>query len=99
MVGDDEVIFDVDQSIKRPSNEDDECYGIDDLDETINMETQELLANDNSDSFILKELEKSINQSDLESCESLGNNSDDDSDLEKPIRCIDSFNTPNPVAH
>ncbi|GKE60361.1 DNA-directed DNA polymerase, partial [Tanacetum coccineum] len=42
-VGNDEVIFDVDQSIKRPPNEDDECYGIDDLDDTINMETQELL--------------------------------------------------------
>nr|GEY17369.1 reverse transcriptase domain-containing protein [Tanacetum cinerariifolium] len=39
-VGDDEVIFDVDQSIKRPSTEDDECYGIDDLDETINIEAQ-----------------------------------------------------------
>ncbi|GJX67772.1 putative reverse transcriptase domain-containing protein [Tanacetum coccineum] len=35
-VGDDEVIFDVDQSIKRPPTEDDECYGIDDLDDTIN---------------------------------------------------------------
>ncbi|GJX91642.1 reverse transcriptase domain-containing protein [Tanacetum coccineum] len=66
-VGDDEVIFDVDQSIKRAPNEDDECYGIDDLDDTINMETQELLANDKSDSFLLKGLEKSINQSDLES--------------------------------
>ncbi|GJS19322.1 reverse transcriptase domain-containing protein [Tanacetum coccineum] len=42
-VGDDEVIFDVDQSIKIPSNEDDECYGIDDLDNTINAEAQELL--------------------------------------------------------
>ncbi|GJX30935.1 DNA-directed DNA polymerase [Tanacetum coccineum] len=75
--GDGEVIFDVDQSIKRPPNEDDECYGIDDLDDTINMETQELLANDKSDSFLLKGLEKSINQSDLESCESLGNKSYD----------------------
>ncbi|GKD55491.1 hypothetical protein Tco_1288878, partial [Tanacetum coccineum] len=37
-VGDDEVIFDVDQSIKRPPAEDDDCYGIDDLDDTINME-------------------------------------------------------------
>ncbi|GKA40799.1 reverse transcriptase domain-containing protein [Tanacetum coccineum] len=45
-VGDDEVIFDVDQSIKIPSNEDDECYGIDDLDNTINAEAQELLVND-----------------------------------------------------
>ncbi|GKA58906.1 DNA-directed DNA polymerase [Tanacetum coccineum] len=45
-VGDDEVIFNVDQSIKRPPTEDDECYGIDELDETINVETQELLRND-----------------------------------------------------
>ncbi|GJW46541.1 reverse transcriptase domain-containing protein [Tanacetum coccineum] len=40
MVGDDEVIFDVDQSIKRPPTEDDECYGIDDLDDAINTEAQ-----------------------------------------------------------
>nr|GFA48710.1 hypothetical protein [Tanacetum cinerariifolium]GFB03695.1 hypothetical protein [Tanacetum cinerariifolium] len=97
-VGDDEVIFDVDQSIKRPPNEDDECYGIDDLDDTINMETQKLLANDKSDSFLLKGLEKSVNQSDLESCKSLGNKSDDDSDLEKPIRRIDYVNTSYSVA-
>ncbi|GJX39246.1 DNA-directed DNA polymerase [Tanacetum coccineum] len=37
-VVDDEVIFDIDQSIKRPTTKDDECYGIDDLDETINEE-------------------------------------------------------------
>nr|GEX63806.1 hypothetical protein [Tanacetum cinerariifolium] len=66
-VGDDEVIFDVYQSIKRPLIEDDECYGIDDLDETINVETLELLRNDKLDSFLLKGLEKSINQADLES--------------------------------
>ncbi|GJW33979.1 reverse transcriptase domain-containing protein [Tanacetum coccineum] len=41
---------------------------------------------------------KSINQSDLESCESLGNKPDDDFDQEKPIRRIDYFNTPYPVA-
>ncbi|GJU31926.1 DNA-directed DNA polymerase [Tanacetum coccineum] len=34
-VGDEDVIFDVDQSIKRPLNKDDKCYGIDDLDKTI----------------------------------------------------------------
>nr|GEV25051.1 hypothetical protein [Tanacetum cinerariifolium] len=43
---DDEVIFDVDQSIKRPPFEDDECYGVDDLEDTINAEPQELLASD-----------------------------------------------------
>nr|GEW10012.1 hypothetical protein [Tanacetum cinerariifolium] len=37
-VGDDEVIFNVDQSIKRPPAEDDECYEVDDLDDTINAE-------------------------------------------------------------
>ncbi|GJS96463.1 hypothetical protein Tco_0803431 [Tanacetum coccineum] len=31
-VGSEEVIFDVDQSMKKPRTEDDECYGIDDLD-------------------------------------------------------------------
>nr|GEW84397.1 hypothetical protein [Tanacetum cinerariifolium] len=72
-VGDDEVIFDVDKSIKRPPNEDDECYGIDDLDDRVNIKTQELLANDKSNTFLLK-------------------------GLEKPIRRIDSLNTPYPVA-
>ncbi|GJZ80944.1 reverse transcriptase domain-containing protein [Tanacetum coccineum] len=48
-VGDDEVIFDVDQSIKRPITEDDECYEIDDLDDTINAEAQKLLANEELD--------------------------------------------------
>ncbi|GJY85077.1 DNA-directed DNA polymerase [Tanacetum coccineum] len=91
-VGDDEVIFDVDQSIKKPPADDDECYGVDDLDETINAEAQELLANDKSDSFLLKGLEKSIDQSDLESCKSVS-----DSNSEEPIRRIDSVNTPYPV--
>ncbi|GKB49192.1 putative nucleotidyltransferase, ribonuclease H [Tanacetum coccineum] len=39
-VGDDEVIFDMDQSIKRSLAEDDECYGIDDLDDAINAELE-----------------------------------------------------------
>ncbi|GJT60369.1 DNA-directed DNA polymerase [Tanacetum coccineum] len=68
-VGDDEVIFDVDQSIKRPPTKDDECFGIDDLDDTIIAEAQELLANDEPDSFLSRGLEKSIDQSDLEDCE------------------------------
>ncbi|GJZ44929.1 reverse transcriptase domain-containing protein [Tanacetum coccineum] len=78
-VGDDEVIFDVDQSINRPPTEDNECYGIDDLDNTINAEAQELLANDESDSFLLRGLEKSIDQSDLESCEPVECNTANDS--------------------
>nr|GEW57702.1 DNA-directed DNA polymerase [Tanacetum cinerariifolium] len=93
-VEDDEVIFDLDQSIKRPPAEDDECYDIDDLDDTINIETQELLENDQSDSFLLKGLEKSIYQSDLESCNSIGNESYENFDFEMPIWRIDSVNTP-----
>ncbi|GJT74897.1 DNA-directed DNA polymerase [Tanacetum coccineum] len=68
-VGDDEVIFDVDQSIKTPPTKDDECYGIDDLDDTINAEAQKLLANEEPESFLSRGLEKSIDQSDLEGCE------------------------------
>ncbi|GJT43426.1 DNA-directed DNA polymerase [Tanacetum coccineum] len=65
-VEDDEVIFDVDQSIKIPTTEDDECYGIDDLDETTNEEARELLTNEEPDSFLSRGLEKLIDQSDLE---------------------------------
>ncbi|GJZ34606.1 DNA-directed DNA polymerase [Tanacetum coccineum] len=87
-VGDEEVFFDVDQSIKRPTTEDDECYGIDDLDDTINEKAQELLENKEPDSFLSRGLEKSIDQSDLECYES---------DPENSIRRIDSANTPYPV--
>ncbi|GKC06276.1 DNA-directed DNA polymerase [Tanacetum coccineum] len=97
-VGDDEVIFDMDQSIKRSPTEDDECYGVDDLDDAINTEAQELVANDTSDSFLLKGLEKSIDQSDLESCESFEYEAVDDSDIGELIRRIESVNTPYPVA-
>ncbi|GJR75769.1 DNA-directed DNA polymerase [Tanacetum coccineum] len=71
-VGDDELIFDVDQSIKRPTTKDDECYRIDDLDDIINEEAQELLANNELNLFLSRGLEKSIDQSDLECCESAG---------------------------
>ncbi|GKA18901.1 DNA-directed DNA polymerase [Tanacetum coccineum] len=97
-VWDDEVIFDVDQSIKRPTTEDDECYGIDDLDDTINEEAQELLANEEPDSFLSRGLEKSIEQSDLEYCESADRNNDDGSDSKNSIRRINSVNTPYQVA-
>ncbi|GJV71615.1 reverse transcriptase domain-containing protein [Tanacetum coccineum] len=43
-------------------------------------------------------LEKSINQSDLKSYECFKSKADDDSDLRKPIRRIDSLNTPYSVA-
>ncbi|GKB72170.1 putative ribonuclease H-like domain-containing protein [Tanacetum coccineum] len=66
-VGDDDVIFDVDQSIKRPPAEDDECYGIDFLDTTIHLKIQELLKDDQLDSFLVSNLEESIDLSDLES--------------------------------
>ncbi|GKA83036.1 DNA-directed DNA polymerase [Tanacetum coccineum] len=96
-VRDDEVIFDVDQSIKRPTTEYDECYGIDDLDETINEEAQELLTNEESDTFLLRGLEKSIDQSDLECCESTSSNDKSGSNSENSIRHIDSINTPYPI--
>ncbi|GJZ38189.1 hypothetical protein Tco_0584380 [Tanacetum coccineum] len=93
-VGDDEVIFDVDQSIKRPATKDDECYGVDDLDEMINEEAQELLTNKEPDSFLSRGLEKSIDQSDLECRESTSKNEKNGSDLENSIRRINSVNTP-----
>ncbi|GJS00353.1 DNA-directed DNA polymerase [Tanacetum coccineum] len=58
-VGSEEVIFDIDQSMKKPRIEDDECYGIDDLDTVIQSAAQELLENEN--------LEDSINRPDFES--------------------------------
>ncbi|GKE94753.1 hypothetical protein Tco_1579608 [Tanacetum coccineum] len=96
-VGDDEVIFDVDQSIKRPTTEDNKCYEIDDLDETINKKAKELLAIDEPDSFLSRGLEKSIDQSDLECCESASSNEKNGADLKNSIRRIDSANTPYPV--
>ncbi|GJZ85484.1 hypothetical protein Tco_0650823 [Tanacetum coccineum] len=95
-VGDDEIIFDVDQSTKRPTTEDDECYGIDDLDKTINKEAQELLANKELDSFLSRGLEKSIDQSDLECCESTDSNKKNGADSKNSIRHIYSTNTPYP---
>ncbi|GKF09421.1 hypothetical protein Tco_0043645, partial [Tanacetum coccineum] len=71
--------------------EDDECYGVNDLDNAIDTEAQELPTNDTTDSFLLKGLEKSIEQSDLESCEY---EASDDSDS---IRRIEDINTPYPV--
>nr|GEV40000.1 hypothetical protein [Tanacetum cinerariifolium] len=97
-VGDDEVIFNMDQSIKRSPAEDDECYEVDDLNVAINVEAQELLANNMSDSFLLKGLKKSIDQSNLESCELFKCKAVDDSDLGEPIRRIESVNTSYLVA-
>nr|GEZ13471.1 hypothetical protein [Tanacetum cinerariifolium] len=47
--------------------EDDEYYGIDDLDETIHLEAQELSEDDQIESFLVSNLEKCIVQSNLES--------------------------------
>ncbi|GJW32634.1 DNA-directed DNA polymerase [Tanacetum coccineum] len=96
-VEDDEVIFNIDQSIKRTPTEDDEFYGVDDLDDTINAEAQELLANDEPDSFLSRGLEKSIDQSDLEACKPVECKTDNDSDSDEPIRRIASINTSYPV--
>ncbi|GKE08737.1 reverse transcriptase domain-containing protein [Tanacetum coccineum] len=57
-----EVIFDVNQSIKKPRTEDDECYGIDNLDTVIQSTTQELLENDQ----LNENLEEGISQHDFE---------------------------------
>ncbi|GJU27373.1 DNA-directed DNA polymerase [Tanacetum coccineum] len=78
----------------RPPAKDDECYGIDDLDKTIHIEAQELLENDQIDSFLLNNLEKCINQSDLES--SVEGKIVNDS---KSIRRIEQINTPYYESH
>ncbi|GKG28708.1 hypothetical protein Tco_0416073, partial [Tanacetum coccineum] len=83
--------------IKIPTTEDDECYGIDDLDDTINAEAQKLLENEEPDSFLSRRLEKSIDQSDLEGCEPVKYKPDNDFDSDEPIRHIASINMPYPV--
>ncbi|GJZ85474.1 reverse transcriptase domain-containing protein [Tanacetum coccineum] len=88
-VGNEEVIFDVDQSIKRPPAEDDECYGIDFLDTTIHSKTQELLEDDQLDLFLVGNLEESIDLSDLESC----GKADDSAGSRIPIWRIEEINT------
>ncbi|GKC68631.1 reverse transcriptase domain-containing protein [Tanacetum coccineum] len=89
-VGNEEVIFDVDQSIKRPPTEDDEFYGIDFLDTTIHLKTQELLEDDQLDSFLVNNLEENVNLFDLEKC----GKADDIVESKTPIRRIKEVNTP-----
>ncbi|GKA50630.1 hypothetical protein Tco_0743703 [Tanacetum coccineum] len=89
-LGNEEVIFDIDQSIKRPPAEDDECYGIDFLDTTIHSKTHELLEDDQLDSFMVNNLEESIDLSDLESCGEV----DDSGESRIPIRRIEEINMP-----
>ncbi|GKA68666.1 putative nucleotidyltransferase, ribonuclease H [Tanacetum coccineum] len=85
-VGNEEVIFDVDQSMKRPPTEDDECYGINFLDTSIHSKTQELLEYDQLDTFLVNNLEESIDLSDSESC-------DKTDESRTPIRRIEEVNT------
>ncbi|GJQ96787.1 reverse transcriptase domain-containing protein [Tanacetum coccineum] len=85
-LGNEEVIFDIDQSTKRPPTEDDECYGTDFLDTTIHSKTHELLADDQLDLFLVNNLEDSIDLSDLEN---YGKAND-----QTPIRRIEEENTP-----
>ncbi|GKC80077.1 hypothetical protein Tco_1130851 [Tanacetum coccineum] len=56
----------------------------------------ELLENDEPDSFLSRGLEKSIHPSDLECCESASSDGNNESDLENSIQRIDSANTPYP---
>ncbi|GKG03111.1 hypothetical protein Tco_0310747, partial [Tanacetum coccineum] len=60
---------------------------------------KEILGNDEPDSFLSKGLEKSIDQSDLEYCESTDGHNNDESYLENTIRRIHYINTPYPSAH
>nr|GEW97041.1 hypothetical protein [Tanacetum cinerariifolium] len=67
---------------ERAMIDDDECYEIDNLDETIHLEAQELLEDDQMDSVLVSNLEKCIIQS----------NPDSD-DSEEPIRRITQDDT------
>nr|GEV18287.1 hypothetical protein [Tanacetum cinerariifolium] len=90
-VGDEEVIFDVDQSIKNPLSRATNVIGVDDLDQTIHLETQELIENDHTNSFLLNDLEKHINQANSEERR-------EQSDSKKSIRHIkikDTTDLPN----
>nr|GFB23142.1 hypothetical protein [Tanacetum cinerariifolium] len=89
-VGNKKVIFDVDQSIKRPAIEDDECNGIDFLDTTIHSITHELLEDDQLDSILVNNLKESIGLSDLECC----GKADDIVESRTHIRLIEEVNMP-----
>nr|GEW50283.1 hypothetical protein [Tanacetum cinerariifolium] len=91
-IGDDQVTFDMEQSMKRPSAEDDESYNIDELDETSNKETQVLLENEQLDSLLVNNLEKTINQMDQENYNSIIEGFVNDVEVKKLIWCIDNIN-------
>ncbi|GJX17378.1 hypothetical protein Tco_0218210 [Tanacetum coccineum] len=65
--------------------------------DAINDEVQELMANKEPGSFLSRGLEKSIDQSGLEYCESTSSNEKNGSDSENSIRRINFINTPYPV--
>ncbi|GJZ29526.1 reverse transcriptase domain-containing protein [Tanacetum coccineum] len=88
-VGDEEVIFDMDQSMKQPLSEDDECYRIDELDVIIGEKTQEILKDNQSDSF--EGLGGTTNQIDPEN--SKQGNFDNHFVEKNTIRCINYTNT------
>ncbi|GKD65231.1 hypothetical protein Tco_1307339 [Tanacetum coccineum] len=73
--------------MKRPPTEDDECYGINFLDTSIHSKTQELLEYDQLDTFMVNNLEESIDLSDSERC-------DKTDESRTPIRRIEEVNTP-----
>nr|GEY20127.1 hypothetical protein [Tanacetum cinerariifolium] len=70
----------------REMIDEDECYGIDNLDETIHLEAHELLEDDQMDSFLVSNLEKCIVQSNPES----------PNDYDEPIRRITQEDTAYP---
>ncbi|GKB30965.1 hypothetical protein Tco_0870366 [Tanacetum coccineum] len=76
--------------MKNPLTDDDECYNVDELDDTINEETHRLLEDDQLDLFLLNDLEKTIDQTDLENCSSIIDNFINDSDIDIAIRRINS---------
>nr|GEU74207.1 hypothetical protein [Tanacetum cinerariifolium] len=88
-VGNEEVIFDVDHSIKRPPTKDNECYGFVFLDTTIHLKTQELLEDDQLDSFLVNNLEESIDLPDSENYGKLN----DIVESWTPIRCTEEVVT------
>ncbi|GKA15560.1 DNA-directed DNA polymerase [Tanacetum coccineum] len=92
-IGDDKVTFDMERSMKIPSTEDDECYNIDNLDETIIKETQVLLENEQLDLFLVANLEKNITQMDQEDCNSIVEGFVDNVEVKQSILRINIIDT------
>ncbi|GJY90080.1 reverse transcriptase domain-containing protein, partial [Tanacetum coccineum] len=60
-VGDEQVIFDIESSMKKPNSEDDSCYNVDKLDDVVANGIRDLLENSQVDSFLVKGLECKVN--------------------------------------